>query len=90
MQVEDRILEAINKEVSSGAEAARHLKYMKKHFDEQSELLFATFVNTDPKDVERLQMLVIHHKVLMDEQQFLQTTIDTGRLAQVELDKLNK
>jgi len=83
-------MEQLNKEVSAGKEAARHQKYMNKHFDEQSEMLFATFVNTDPKEVESLQLLVIHHKVLMEEQQFLQTTIDTGRLAQAELDKTTK
>lgn len=74
-------------EIARGREAGRVQKFMKSHFDEQSDALFAQYVNTDPKDVEKLQFLVIHHKVLMDEQQFIQTAIDTAKLAQIELDK---
>lgn len=83
-------MEGYKNEIIKASEAKRAQKFMKQHFDEQSESLYGRFVNTDPKDIENLQFIVIHHRVLMDEQQYLQNAIDTGRLAQIELDKLEK
>lgn len=85
----DELETQLKAEISRATRAKTTKKFMQEYFDQTSEELYAAFVSADTNDVNTLQEIVLLHKNLTAPQLWLESIIDTGKLAEAELAKKN-
>jgi hypothetical protein len=83
-------VETYNNEVNRAHKAKAAKKFMQEYFDITGESLYAGFMNVDTQDTARMQELVLLHRNLIEPQLWLDTIIETGKLAEHSLSKLDK
>lgn len=77
-------------EIARATKAKTTMAFMREYFDGASEELYAQFLSLKVDDAESLKNEVITlNRFLVEPQLWLESIIDTGKLAQVELDKIN-